>query len=439
MTLPDVAPPVERAVEPLRAGLPELVCALSHALDAAEGREPGHALRVAYVCQQLTSELGLDRGHRRAALFAGLLHDIGVPAVTPSLVDVPHLDEESLFAFAPTNGVELADAAPAHRGIAAQALRAHPTASADFLGRSWFPEATMPAVRGHHENWDGSGYPDGLAGDAIPILARVLRAADLFESVVASEGNPLSARAGVTAAARAWSGREIQPEIGAALACIARDDHFWLAFHDERIDAALTAMAPTNGLRPSGKLLAGFSEAVATLVDARARHEPGRAMQVATLVRAMAEAVEISPQEVARLGLATLWADIGVMAVPSRILGKPDLLTVDEMQRMRAHPGVSGEIVARIPALAEAAPWLAAHHERPDGRGYPRMLSDPEIPSEARILALADAYGAMTTRRPYREALTSPDALAVLRAGAGTQWDPFLARVLANVLEAQAS
>ena len=86
--------------------------------------------------------------------------------------------------------------------------------------------------------------------------------------------------------------------------------------------------------------------------------------------------------------------------MPSRILGKPDLLTVDEMQRMRAHPGVSGEIVARIPALAEAAPWLAAHHERPDGRGYPRMLSDPEIPSEARILALADAYGAMTTRPP---------------------------------------
>ena len=101
---------------------------------------------------------------------------------------------------------------------------------------------------------------------------------------------------------------------------------------------------------------------------------------------------------------------------------------------MRLHPAFSQEILGRIPILAEAAPWVGAHHERPDGRGYPDLLQAPEIPTEAGILSLAEAYVSMTSARPYREALSQRDALKVITAGAGTQWDPFLVRIFADTV-----
>jgi len=90
---------------------------------------------------------------------------------------------------------------------------------------------------------------------------------------------------------------------------------------------------------------------------------------------------------------------------------------------MRRHPALGAMILERAPGMSEVASWIEAHHERPDGRGYPELLSVDEVPLPARILAAADAYWALRAERPYRPAFSAAEALAMLQVGAGHQFD----------------
>lgn len=120
--------------------------------------------------------------------------------------------------------------------------------------------------------------------------------------------------------------------------------------------------------------------------------------------------------------IAGLLHDVGKIGVPDAVLGKAGPLTDEEWDQMRRHPEIGASILAH-PGLAQVRLWVLHHHERPDGRGYPDGLAGEEIPLEARILAVADAYEAMTADRPYRHALGHEEACAELRAGRGLQFD----------------
>jgi HD-GYP domain-containing protein (c-di-GMP phosphodiesterase class II) len=115
--------------------------------------------------------------------------------------------------------------------------------------------------------------------------------------------------------------------------------------------------------------------------------------------------------------------DIGKLGVADAVLKKPGALTDDEWVEMRRHPELGARILDHA-NLRDISGWVRAHHERIDGRGYPLGLAGEEIPVEARILAVADAYEAMTADRAYRAALGHDAAQEELRAGTGTQFDP---------------
>jgi HD-GYP domain-containing protein (c-di-GMP phosphodiesterase class II) len=104
-------------------------------------------------------------------------------------------------------------------------------------------------------------------------------------------------------------------------------------------------------------------------------------------------------------------------------MAKPGILNVEELEVLRQHPSFSREIIAGIPGLEEVAEWVSAHHERPDGRGYPEGFEESEIPLEARILAIADAYVAVTSDRPHRRGVNREDGVRILSSAAGTQLD----------------
>ena len=120
--------------------------------------------------------------------------------------------------------------------------------------------------------------------------------------------------------------------------------------------------------------------------------------------------------------------DIGKICVPEAILGKEGPLTEEEWVIMRTHALTGAQIISSVGALARAAPIIESHHERWDGSGYPRGLCREEIPMGARIFAIADAFDAMTSDRPYRQAMSLDSALAQVKMGAGTQFDPDLAQ-----------
>ncbi len=150
---------------------------------------------------------------------------------------------------------------------------------------------------------------------------------------------------------------------------------------------------------------------------------------------AVARRLGLSDEDVSAVHLGTLLHDIGKIVVPEDVLTKRDALTDDEWARIRTHPAVGADLVSRLPMLRNIGPIVLSHHERYDGTGYPAGLVRHEIPLGARIIAVADAYEAMTSMRPYRGAVTTGDAIRELRAAAGTQLDPEIVERFIEVIE----
>jgi len=162
---------------------------------------------------------------------------------------------------------------------------------------------------------------------------------------------------------------------------------------------------------------------LAELVDVRQVGSVRHSQAVGRYSEAVGVRLGLGSRHVQRLRLAGILHDVGKIAVRASILAKPGPLTDEEMQEMRIHPEI-GARIARNADLPDIAEWIRAHHERPDGRGYPNGIRGAEIPIEALILAVADAYDAMTDDRAYRSAMSSEQARQELLLHAGTQFDP---------------
>lgn len=164
-------------------------------------------------------------------------------------------------------------------------------------------------------------------------------------------------------------------------------------------------------------------EALAEAIDARDAYTLGHSKQVTRYAIRLAEVIGLPRERIELLEYAGLLHDIGKIGVRDHILLKPAPLDAEEFDLMRQHPLIGAQILQKVQGLRRALPIVEGHHERIDGQGYPRGLSGEQIGLETRILAIADAYEAMTADRAYRTAMNSEDALAVLLEGRGHKWD----------------
>jgi putative two-component system response regulator len=137
--------------------------------------------------------------------------------------------------------------------------------------------------------------------------------------------------------------------------------------------------------------------------------------------------------------LGGLLHDLGKIAVPDSILLKPGALSREEFERIKVHPAIGAEIVKPLDPFSAPEPVVLHHHERLDGRGYPEGLRGVEIPLGARIVAVSDAFDAITSDRPYRPVRPSDVALQILRDGRGSQWDPDVVDAFTTIFEAGGS
>ena len=182
--------------------------------------------------------------------------------------------------------------------------------------------------------------------------------------------------------------------------------------------------------------LAGTVEALATLVEARDHYAARHAQDVAALTLRLALVSGCVAADARRIAVAARLHDVGKVVVPDAVLQKQGPLSEREWALMRTHPTVGADVVGRAPALRALAPLIRAHHEQWNGGGYPRGLAGEDIPLGARIIAVANAYGAMTTDRPYRQAMPPAWALAELERRAGTSFDPAVVAALERILNA---
>jgi HD-GYP domain-containing protein (c-di-GMP phosphodiesterase class II) len=163
--------------------------------------------------------------------------------------------------------------------------------------------------------------------------------------------------------------------------------------------------------------------ALAEVVEDRDPSTARHSQRVAEYAVALGQRIGLDDRHLRSLELAGRLHDLGKIGIDNSVLLKPGLLTAEEYRRMQAHPELSSKILQWFTFAKEEAKYIHLHHERMDGRGYPYGLSGEQIPLPARILSIADAFDAMTTDRPYRAGMSVAEALATLRANAGTQFD----------------
>ena len=164
-------------------------------------------------------------------------------------------------------------------------------------------------------------------------------------------------------------------------------------------------------------------EALVRALEARDSYTRGHSDRVNLYSMAIGERLNLSSRELEILHDASLLHDIGKIGVYDRILLKPQQLNAEEMQLMKSHPELSGEILGSLSFLKEHIPLIVHHHERQDGSGYPLGLKGDEIPLGARIIQVADSWDAMTSDRPYRRRLSTTVAIQELKKHSGTQLD----------------
>ncbi|MFQ5794327.1 MAG: HD-GYP domain-containing protein, partial [Candidatus Bipolaricaulia bacterium] len=174
--------------------------------------------------------------------------------------------------------------------------------------------------------------------------------------------------------------------------------------------------------------------ALAQEVERKDKYTEEHCRRIERLSIKAGEQLGLSADRLEDLAFAAFLHDLGKAGIPEHILGKAGKLTEAEWEEIRKHPSIGRWMAERKSFLKEAARIIEQHHERVDGKGYPKGLSGEEISLEARIVAVVDAYDAMTTDRPYRDALSEAEAIAELRKNAGTQFDEQVVETFLNVL-----
>lgn len=222
----------------------------------------------------------------------------------------------------------------------------------------------------------------------------------------------------------AVSPRELQNGFGTVEAGLMQVTALMLATHGRNVEL----------FKETEALSVGIVRALVSAVEARDSYTRGHSERVALLGRRLAQEVGLSPDECERIFIAGLLHDVGKIGVADEVLRKPGKLTDEEFDEIKKHPDIGYSILAGLKQIEYLLPGVLYHHERIDGAGYPDGLSGDEIPLQARILAVADSWDAMTSARPYREPMPRAKVESIIAGGSGSQWDPQIVEAFLGML-----
>jgi HD-GYP domain-containing protein (c-di-GMP phosphodiesterase class II) len=403
--------------EPPVVRLSEVIAAMSTALDLTEGQPAGHAARSCVIGMKLADKLGLDHVDRSSLYYALLLKDLGCSSNAAKIsylfgaddrtvkrhvkvVDWARAQENVRFAWQQVRPgasswhrlLQMATMALRGSGATRQLIKTRCDRGAQIARDLGFPPATVEAIRQLDEHWDGQGHPLGIRGEAISIHARILSLAQSVE-VFAREF-------GVAAAcdmASERSGRWFDPQLVQLLLALRSDREFWARLQSDDLYAMVTECEPTEVARTAtDEDLDRVALAFAHVVDAKSPWTFRHSVGVAEIAVGIAAALQFDAVGLTRIRRAALLHDLGKLGVSNLILDKPGKLTDDEFAALKRHPEFSQQILERISCFAPLAPLAGAHHEKLNGRGYYRGLTAEELSLDARLLAVADIFEALS-------------------------------------------
>ncbi len=424
---------------PLR--LADLLASVSLLSDMGFALPPEESMRSAIIATGLARRLGLAEPEVSDVLYAALLQHVGCTGYAHETSAV-YGDELTFNAAAARVGDDIGDVIdtmvrPIARGRGAldwtrvvlftlvgggRFGRAFATARCEVgretARRLGLPDTVRRAVNEVAEAWNGRGAPRGLAGEGISLPARI--------AVVASTAARFDEVGGPTAVEsvlRRRSGGLLDPTVVSALLDAAAELIGESRAGDPRM--VLLACEPAPVREVTLAELPGVASAVGDVADLKSTYTIGHSGAVADLAVRAARTLGLDEAATARLEVAALLHDVGRVGISDSIWERRGALTAAEWEQVRLHPYHSERILARSEALAPMAALVGMHHERLDGSGYHRGARAREIPTEARLLAAADAFDALTHLRPHRPAFDPERATAELEREALTgRMDP---------------
>ncbi len=289
------------------------------------------------------------------------------------------------------------------------------------------------AVRHLDEHWDGGGYPSGLKGAAIPILSRIMGVAQHLDAFCMAHG-PETAIDTLLRRSRRW----FDPELAAAAVSLHDSRQLWLnclpGDSTEDTRAAILSLDPEGQNHLSALDIDAICETFADVVDAKSPFTYRHSLGVMDAAIAIANVLCLAPARLQLVRRAALLHDVGKLSISNTILDKPTRLTKTELAIVKSHPGLSAEILGHIAAFGEIALIAGEHHEKLDGSGYPNRLGAPDLSLESRLVAVADIFGALSEKRPYRDPLTTVQISAIMDREARRQLDPTCYEALRTVM-----
>jgi HD-GYP domain-containing protein (c-di-GMP phosphodiesterase class II) len=436
--------------------LSEVISALSYALDLTEGQPEGHSVRTCLIGMRIGRELGLDAEARSSLFYALLLKDAGCSSNSAATCELFGADDHVVKQTWKTvdwssrwqsighvvrnvrPGGSLVSKAKQVAGFTRQEapgtelVRTRCERGADIARMLEMTDDTAAAIRALDEHWDGRGVPAGMAGEEIPLLARIACLAQTVEIFHSTHGVQTA-----FAVARDRAGRWFDPELVRALEGLRADGGFWAGLAgDCRAHAA--ALEPVDRvLVADGDRLDRIAHAFARVIDAKSPYTYRHSEGVATYADAVGQVLGFDAEALRDLRRAALLHDVGKLGVSNRILDKPGKLSEEEFGFVRRHPEYSYRILVRVAPFRALAETAASHHERMDGRGYHRGIPAGTLPPAARVLAVADVCDALSAERPYRAAMPREAVLRIMRGDAGPALCPESFAALEEALRAR--
>ncbi|GJE51770.1 3'3'-cGAMP-specific phosphodiesterase 3 [Methylobacterium tardum] len=443
------------ATETRTVQLSEILGALSHALDLTEGQPVGHCVRATWIGFHIGRKMGLPDLQLWELYHTVMLKDLGCSSNAARICELYLSDDLSFkrdfktvsdslpkvlgFVFAHTglkaglaerfravlnilqNGGEIVD----------DLIQTRCQRGAQIALQLRFPASVCEAIHALDEHWNGSGRPDHLAGAAIPLYARVALLAQVVD-VFHTAAGPAAAIAEV----RSRSGTWFDPQVVACFESVAAEPGFWEILSSDAVEAAVVALAPASPIVVDEDYLDDIARAFAEIIDAKSPFTSGHSERVAVYADMIAAELGFTTERRRWLKRAALLHDVGKLGVSNAILDKNGKLDDAEWRDMRNHAVLSETILSRVAVFRETACIGGSHHERLDGKGYPRGLKGDAIAPEIRIVSVADVFDALTADRPYRSAMPLEKALGIMRADVGTAFDPTCFAALERALAA---
>lgn len=368
-----------------------------------------HGERVAYIALSLGRSLGLSKKDLVHVMIAGLLHDIGAVGGFRAYHGDPRMMQE-------------------HCLLGAAAVERFPTGA--LLAK---------AIKYHHETPELKYSALHAPVEDVPLMARILGLADKIDVRLPRKTHHREEREAIVKWVTDEAGVLFYPEVAEAFKQVAQKEAFWIDIEQtDLLQISLGLLFGQWHLPASRELESGFTDELAAtfadLIDQKSQFTARHSRSVAETVERLAWGLDWSAEQRHEIYVAGLLHDLGKLAMPKKILDKPGPLDPDEVEVIRTHTYFTHRLLTEAGFPVRMVEWAAHHHERLDGRGYPFALTESDLDTGARLMTIADIFAALTEDRPYRSAMSSGDALALIGRGVGTTVDPNLAELAKRVL-----